>query len=298
MNKTLKKTAKFSKGKANQVSLADRMKEYEEVTTGTTLVPKLPIYARIDMRAGHSFCHDLAKPFDDVYANAMQAATAYIVDKCGAALGYCQSDEASFVWIDHTKVPFETRLFKLQSVLASMFTSAFMMACLETKLEDKFWDGYLPSFDCRVCNMPSLEEAANMILWRERDSIKNSITLLALEHYSTKQLDKKDGKMKIKMLKDEKGIDYFKALSEEQRQGAYFRKENYMRELSNDELQKIPAKNRPAPDADGKVHVMRSHVVKFELGSTLESIKDKVKLLFSKASSELTVSQGGHEEDV
>ena len=38
--------------------------------------------------------------------------------------------------------------------------------------------------------MPSLDEAANMVLWRERDSIKNSITLLALEHFSNKEIEK------------------------------------------------------------------------------------------------------------
>ena len=69
----------FSKGKANQRSLADRMKTYEAVTTGTCLIEKLPIYARIDMRAGHSFCRGLEKPFDSAYMNTMKTATAYVV---------------------------------------------------------------------------------------------------------------------------------------------------------------------------------------------------------------------------
>ena len=118
---------KFTKGKANQETLADRMKKYEAVTTGTSLIERLPIYARIDMRAGHTFCRGLAKPFDNDYAGTMKAATAYVVEKTNALVGYCQSDEASFVWLDSSKIPFETRLFKLQSVLASMFTAAFIM---------------------------------------------------------------------------------------------------------------------------------------------------------------------------
>ena len=201
---------KFTKGKANQETLADRMKKYEAVTTGTSLIERLPIYARIDMRAGHTFCRGLAKPFDNDYAGTMKAATAYVVEKTNALVGYCQSDEASFVWLDSSKIPFETRLFKLQSVLASMFTAAFIQnsrGIVVDKVSKIF-----PTFDCRVCNMPSLDEAANMILWRERDSIKNSITLLALEHFSDKEIERKKSNDKIKMLQDLKGIDYFKAI--------------------------------------------------------------------------------------
>ena len=214
---------KFTKGKANQKTLADRMKKYEAVTTSTSLIEQLPIYARIDMRAGHTFCRGLAKPFDNDYADTMKAATAYVVEKTNALVGYCQSDEASFVWLDSSKIPFETRLFKLQSVLASMFTAAFIQnsrGIVVDKVTKLF-----PTFDCRVCNMPSLDEAANMILWRERDSIKNSITLLALEHFSDKEIERKNSDDKVKMLKDLKGIDYFKAIPEDLRNGAYFRRE-------------------------------------------------------------------------
>lgn len=261
--------------KPNAMSLADRMKKYESVTTELSLVPGIPIYARVDMRAGHSFCRHLEKPFDKDYLNAMQAATMHIVDKTNAAVGYCQSDEASFVWLDSTKIPFETRLFKLQSVLASMFTSAFFNACLGTKLEPQAKKTF-PSFDCRVCNMPSLDECANMLVWRERDSIKNSITLLALEHFSTKQLDKKNSDDKIKMLNDI-GVDYFTALDIKCRHGAFFRRELYKKKLSREELEKIPEASRPVND-----EVTRSHVVNFNINSKLDSISNKVNVLFFK----------------
>ena len=252
---------KFTKGKANQETLADRMKKYEAVTTGTSLIERLPIYARIDMRAGHTFCRGLAKPFDNDYAGTMKAATAYVVEKTNALVGYCQSDEASFVWLDSSKIPFETRLFKLQSVLASMFTAAFIQnsrGIVVDKVSKIF-----PTFDCRVCNMPSLDEAANMILWRERDSIKNSITLLALEHFSDKEIERKKSNDKIKMLQDLKGIDYFKALTEE-------------------ELKCIPEKNWPSPSQNGERCVIRSHVVQFYIGTTLNNVENKVGVLFHK----------------
>ena len=260
-------------------SLSDRMKRYEFVTTGTNLLERLPIYARIDMRAGHSWCRNLNKPFDDDYSNAMQSATAYIVEKTGAIVGYTQSDEASFVWEDSTKIPFETRLFKLQSVLASMFTSAFIKACLKTKLEDKL-EKSLPSFDCRVLNLPSMSEAANMILWREKDSIKNSITLLALEHFSNNDIYKKNSTEKIDMLKTLKNVCYEEVLTESQRNGAYFRREVFQHELSNDELQKIPENHWPPADENGNRAVTRSRVVEFSFGMPISQIENRVAALF------------------
>ena len=265
----------ISKGNANRETLADRMKKYEAVTTETRLIENLPIYARIDMRAGHSWCRGLDKPFDKDYSDAMAAATKYIVEKAGAAFGYTQSDETSFGWKDSTKVPFETRLFKLQSVLASMFTGAFIAECLKSKLKSKIEDGKIPSFDCRVINMPSCDEVANMVLWRERDSIKNSITLLALEHFSTKELNKVTGDQKIVWLREKKGVDYY-SLPLCIRNGSYFRRETFTRELTDEELSAIPEGKRPTvKDADGKVRVTRTRVVPFFTEHTLSSISNK-----------------------
>lgn len=132
-------------------------------------------------------------------------------------------------------------------------------------------------------NIPSLDEAANMILWRERDSIKNSITLLALEHFSDKEIECKNSDDKIKMLQDLKGIDYFKTIPEDLRNGAYFRRETYFKTLTDEELKCIPEKNWPIPGPNGERCVIRSHVVQFYLGVTLNSIDNKDDALFSKA---------------
>lgn len=272
-----------SKGNANKVSLSDRMKEYEAVTTNATLVKKLPIYARLDMRAGHTFCRGLDKPFDVAYSNTMKAVTSYLVDKTGAAVGYTQSDEISLVWLDDTKVPFENRLFKLESVFAGMASATFVVNGMKTRLKDKI-EKQIPCFDCRVLNLPSLVEAANMLMWREQDAIKNSITLLALEHFSNKQIHKKNSDEKIKMLA-EKGVDYFKEIPEDLRNGAYFHRVVGNRMLDDDALSKIPPKFRPAPNTeDGKVYVVRSWVEQFYIGNELSkmNMNDKAKALFGE----------------
>jgi len=267
----------FSKGKANARPMSERLKTYEAVTTETRLIEKLPIYARVDMRAGHTWCRGLDKPFDKRYAAAMQKATAYVVEKTGAAIGMTQSDEASFVWLDDTKIPFGTRLFKLQSVLASMFTSAFVVEASRNGLAPRIAKA-LPSFDCRVLNMPNLEEAANMVMWRSMDSVKNSITLLALEHFSNKQIHGKNGEEKIRMLA-EKGIDYY-AVPENLRFGSFFRRETYEKTLVPAELVKIP-ENQRVFDENGEMKVVRSHVVAFSSGMPLNEMSNKVGFLFN-----------------
>lgn len=267
---------KFSKGKANARPLSERLKTYEAVTTETRLIEKLPIYARIDMRAGHTWCHGLQKPFDQRYVEAMQKATAYVVEKTGAAMGMTQSDEASFVWLDDTKIPFGTRLFKLQSVLASMFTSAFIVEASRNGLAPRIAKA-LPSFDCRVLNLPNLEEAANMVMWRSMDSVKNSITLLALEHFSNKQIHGKNGEEKIRMLA-KKGVDYY-TVPENLRFGSFFRRETYEKTLTPTELAKIPEKQRIL-DENGEMKVVRSHVVVFSPKMSLIEIVNKPGVLF------------------
>lgn len=271
--------------KPNSETLADRMKKYEAVTTELSIVPNAPVYARIDMRAGHSFTKNLGKPFDADYANAIKAATAYIVEKTGALWGYCQSDEASFIWEDTSKIPFETRLFKLQSVLASMFTAAFFNACLSTRLKDRacrITSTSFPSFDCRVCSMPSLEECVNMLLWRERDCLKNAITLVALEHFSNKQIYKKSGDEKIEMLASI-GVDFSKDIDEDFRYGSWFKRVVFQRELDAETLAKIPEKQRKL-DENGKMLVTRSEVRQVKFGMPLSRMENRSDVVLNGAS--------------
>ena len=109
-----------SKGNANSWTLDDRMKEYEAVTTNRMLMNKVPVYARVDGRSFSSFCRGLDKPFDMAFVEVMQKTCAHLVEETNAALGYVMSDEISLVFLEASKVPFETRLFKLESVLAAI----------------------------------------------------------------------------------------------------------------------------------------------------------------------------------
>lgn len=242
--------------------LGDRMKRYEAQTTGTTLMPNTPVYARIDGRAFHTLTRGLQKPFDPVFNSIMHTICYKLVEETGAILGYVQSDEISLGWENFSKAPFEGKLFKLESVLSSMATAAFyqgvMAFCQKSSMNsmadelddksvkllfDKVNSG-LVSFDCRIFNLPSMEELANAFIWRENDAVRNSISSLAQANFSHKQLQGKSSSDMINMLMTEKGINW-EDLPSILKRGMYLQKENYTEYIPDEIWEKIPEKKRP-----------------------------------------------------
>lgn len=261
------------KRNANRMSLGNRMKEYESVHTQTSLVPGIPVYVRLDMRCGHTFTRGLQKPFDPDFALTMKEVAKQLHDKTNALISYVQSDEISLCYLEPSKMPFETRLFKLESVLAGMASAAFCVYGSKTKLKDRI-EKLIPHFDCRVCQMP-LEEIPNMLLFRERDCLKNAITLVALEHFSNKQIHKKNSGEKIEMLLKEAGVDFAKDIDEDFRVGSWFRRVVFQKELDVETLAKIPEKQRVL-DENGKMLVTRSEVRQLKFGMPLSKMANKL----------------------
>ena len=261
----------MSKSDANKESLGDRMQSYEMVHTKTSLVPRIPVYVRIDGRAFHTFTHGLKKPFDVDFTWTMKETTKYLHDKTNAFISYVQSDEISLCYLEPSKMPFETRLFKLESCLAGMASAAFCVYGSKTRLKDRI-EKFIPHFDCRVCQMP-LEEMPNMLLFREHDCVKNAITLVALEHFSNKQIHKKNGDEKIAMLKDV-GVDFYKDIDEDFRYGSWFRRVVFEKELDEATLAKIPEKRRKL-DANGKMRVTRSEVRQIKFGMPISCMANR-----------------------
>ena len=141
-------------------------------------------------------------------------------------MGYTQSDEISLcLYSNDIKkgVFFDGRKQKLVSVLAGLATIYFYRALVKTmpsKLES------FPSFDARAFTLPNLCEAANVFLWREKDALKNSVSMAARAFYSHKDLENKSASQMQELL-FQKGVNFndypafFKrgtfALSDEQR---------------------------------------------------------------------------------
>ena len=280
--------------------LGTRIKQYEAQTTHRYLMPGLPVYARID---GRAFCRGLKKPFCYELVETMQEVTKSLVEETHAQLGYVQSDEISLCWLDINKAPFDGKLHKLESVLASLATSKFVNYIYEKYFEAYFnykgmegkqdphcehW-GYQmdceawyplynkvkklnPSFDCRVFQLPNEMELANTFIWREIDAVRNSVSMLAQANFSHKELQGKDRKAMLTML-EEKGIRW-NELRSDLKQGAYFKRFVEDKYLEDVIWNKIPENKRPESR-----YCKRSIIKQVEL-PRMNTVENKVGVYF------------------
>lgn len=259
--------------------LGNRLKSYEAQETARKFIPGVPIYARVDGRGFSKFTQDMERPFDARMQAAMIYALQYVVDKSHASIGYHQSDELSVAWTnqDHTAEPwFGGKIHKLTSVLASMVTIAFVEGIMNNFPN---WQELLlrmPHFDCRVFQVPNLDELANCMLWRNLDCVKNSISQAASHYYSHSELMHKSSFDKLSMLAD-KGIDYDTEYSAAFRLGTFVVKRKVLKDWDPAIWAQIPIMHRPPLDQV----ILRAEVEAFNL-PPLNSITNLPNVLFKQ----------------
>lgn len=165
-------------------SLGDRMKFNYENRSKTFLTRRMPVILRLDGKAFHTLTRKAEKPFDTRIEQAMSIAMqAVCKEVSGAKVAFTQSDEISILLVDYDKLTteayFDYQVQKMCSVCASIASVAFTLDY-----------GKTAHFDCRVFNIPK-EEVSNYFLWRQKDWIRNSVSMLAQAYFSQKQLHKK-----------------------------------------------------------------------------------------------------------
>jgi tRNA(His) 5'-end guanylyltransferase len=213
--------------------LGNRMKEYYENIPKTKLMRRTPVIVRVDGRAFHTFTRGFARPFDEVFSNAMTRTMEYLgKNVSGCIFAYKQSDEITLVLSDYKRLNseafFDYEVMKVCSITASMATMAFNKYFIEeahnkfqhievdeegySEDETKLFQAYSKAieygamFDSRCFNIPK-EEVVNCVYWRQIDAERNSIQMLGQAHFSQKQLDHKS-RSAIKEMLLEKGIDW------------------------------------------------------------------------------------------
>lgn len=184
------------------MTLGDRMKDYERLSA-TRLMPKVPVLLRIDGKAFHTLTKDLGKPWDFEFVQLMQNTTKSLCENIqGCVLGYVQSDEISLLLTDWRKFAstgyFDYKIQKLVSVVASMATAYFNA--------NMVWENKLGVFDCRAWNLP-LHEINNYFTWRQQDASRNSVQMLARNHFSHKECHGKNNSQLQDMLMT-KGVNW------------------------------------------------------------------------------------------
>jgi tRNA(His) guanylyltransferase len=240
--------------------LAERCKAFELAEVGRRAMRGLPLLARLDGRAFHTFTRDLRRPYDHGMSTAMIETARHLVQEMTALVGYTQSDEITLAWFEPSQsvseYAFDGRFQKLASVLAGMASARFGQLVRE-HLPQKATE--TPHFDCRVWQVPTLDDATEVFLWREDDATKNSISMAAGAHYTDAELDGKSPSAKQELL-FQKGVNwndfppFFK-------RGTYLQRRTFTRELSEDERARIPERHRPPVGAT----FQRTQVVELDL---------------------------------
>ena len=258
-------------------NLGDRMKLYEKAETGRRFMPLLPIMARLDGRSFSKFCRSLERPYDKRMSDLMVAVTTYLVEETGALIGYTQSDEITLMWYSNSILSqtfFDGKIFKMNSVLAALCTVKFNQLMPDYLPENS---EALPVFDCRVWQVPSLVEAANVFVWREQDATRNSVSMAAQSMFSHRELQKKSVIKMVAMMES-----HFDVLWSEYptffKRGTYIKRVRKVTGFTEQERERLPeghmARRNPA------LKFLRQIVCTVDL-PPISKIEAKVELLFN-----------------
>lgn len=202
-------------------ALGDRMKEFYEKPTNYKLPRRAYTMIRLDGKAFHTYTKGLTRPFDWDLINDIDDTAKYLCKNIqGAKCAFVQSDEITIVITDfdniNTSAWFDNKIQKMCSVSASMATAKFnelrFMRQYEKSIENDPADyGMGPlkiaMFDARVFQIPSKGEVMNNFIWRQQDTVKNSISSAAHSMFSTEELKFKNGGQKQDMMM-EKGVNW------------------------------------------------------------------------------------------
>ena len=181
-------------------NLGDRMKGNYEGRSQSYLLRRMPVIIRLDGRSFHTLTRKCEKPFDDTLASCMANTALFLCSEVqGTKCAYIQSDEISLLLTDFdtltTMAWFDYNVQKIVSISAGMASVKF----------SALW-GNPATFDSRAFNIPT-EEVANYFVWRQKDWIRNSVTMLAQSHFSHKQLHKQ-GQADMHEMLHSRGINW------------------------------------------------------------------------------------------
>lgn len=221
-------------------ALSTRLKGYEEVTR-YKLYPRAFTILRLDGVSFSNFTKHLAKPFDDGLIEDMNLTAIHLAENImGCKAVFTQSDEINIIVTDFDNLTTESWyggiVQKVASISASIASAKFnqlrILRNLQPNDEDRnfiFEEDLLKLklayFDCRVFQLPYIEEVLNLLQWRQQDATRNSIQAVAQSLYSHKELDGKNSSELQEMI-FQKGINW-NNLDEGKKRGRLIVKQQY-----------------------------------------------------------------------
>jgi len=249
------------------MDLGDRMKMYEQLALSRAM-PGLPLAVRLDGKRFSKWTRGLERPYDARLSAVMVETTKALVKETGAVIGYTQSDEITLVFYEenyNSQMWLGGRYQKMASITASIATAYFGVAATRL-IPEKV--GRLAFFDSRAFALPSKEEAANAVLWREIDATKNSISMACRNFYSHKEMHKKSAPQMQEMI-FQKGVNWndYPAFF---KRGTFVRRVVASRLLTEQEMSRGPQEQKM---------VMRSSIEEIEM-PPFRTVANRVAVIF------------------
>lgn len=186
----------------DSTALGDRMKRHEAVHRAV-LPRRTYAVLRVDGRAFHSYLRGAQKPYDEGFMADMDHVAETLCNEIsGAVLAYTQSDEISVLVTDFasagTQPWFGGVVAKWTSIAASIATAEL----------NARRPGRRALFDARVFTLADPVEVANYLIWRQRDAVRNSISMAAQARFSHRQLHGVNTGRMQELLWSEHGINW------------------------------------------------------------------------------------------
>ena len=161
------------------------MKDFEVYSS--LKVPKnSKIIVRLDGRSFHKLARDLnlVKPYDENFYRVMSKVCNDLFKEFSPVFVYTFSDEISLLL---EKIPFDGRIEKINSVIASFTSSSFVLHYDEDFKKP-------PSFDSRIIPI-SDEDILKYFKWRQDESWKNCIASHGISFLKSKYSNKRANDM-------------------------------------------------------------------------------------------------------
>ena len=235
----------------------NRMKNYEKVFTEIKVDPSEVLCVRLDGKGFSKFTKGFTKPFDERMTKSMVQTAEMLVKETNPQIAYTQSDEISLIYTAGEKSSehiYGGKVSKINSILAAIATAHFNKF-VTINAPDIVSSKGLAYFDCRSFSVPELVEASNVILWRNQDAKKNSISCLMRWTCGHKAMQDMNGEQMKNYMLSEKNVDWNK-LPNEWKYGVFSKKEKYETIMDEEQWNKIPENKKP----DSRI-VIRSRVV-------------------------------------
>ena len=204
----------------NNISLGDRIKEYEAVYD-YKIMRRCPILIRVDGCRFSKLTKKLIKPSYD-FTNIMAATMKNVAaDIEGCVFAYGQSDEITFILKNDQSIKSQpwhgNRVQKMISITSAFTTFWFNRIYNESVLATDNPIVKPVVFDARVFTVPDITEVINALIFRQRDAIRNSASMVVdkelAKKYSKKKafamLDGKKTKERLEIMKQECDIDFW-----------------------------------------------------------------------------------------